>query len=162
MNGSRKGSGVPFDQALEQCYNRPAKVSREVIGVTRKKDVVALWNIIKHEKEQFVNLLKMEDSVAEELSVHHDFNQSTTAKIFEMVQEIKQYLQKVCTPILHQGAMKNVLTGEVVTKVNVDKLLCCMKEGGRAYDDYVENRLRLRKSSCRKQLYFTPLFLTAY
>ena len=69
----------------------------------------------------------MEDSVAEELSVHHDFNQSTTAKIFEMVQEIQQYLQKVCTPILHQGAMKNVLTGEIVTKVNVDKLYCCMK-----------------------------------
>ena len=77
----------------------------------------------KHEKEQFVNLLKMEDSVPEELSFHHDFNQSTTAKIVEMVQEIKQYLQKVYTPILHQGAMKNVLTGEIVTKVNVDKLL---------------------------------------
>ena len=142
MNESRKGSGVPFDQALEQCYNRPAKVSRGVIGVTRMKDAVALWNIIKHEKEQFVNLLKMEDSVAEELSVHHYFNQSTRAKIFEMVQEIKQYLRKVCTPILHQGAMKNVLTGEIVTKVNVDKLLCCMKEGGCAYDDYVENQPR--------------------
>ena len=147
MNGSRKGSGVPFDQALEQCYNRPAKVSGGVIGVTRKKDAVALWNIIKHEKEQFVNLIKMEDSVAGELSVHHDFNQSTAAKTFEMVQEIKRYLQKVCTPLLHQGAMKNVLTGEIVAKVNVDKLLCCMKEGYRAYDDYVEDRLRRQKSS---------------
>ena len=27
MNTTRKGSGMPFDQALEQCYNRPAKVS---------------------------------------------------------------------------------------------------------------------------------------
>ena len=48
MNTTKKGSGVPFDQALEQCYNRPAKVSGGIIGVTRKKDAVALWGIIKH------------------------------------------------------------------------------------------------------------------
>ena len=59
MNGSRKGSAVMFDQAVGKCYNWLAKVSGGVIGVTRKKDAVALWNIIKHEKEQFVNLVKM-------------------------------------------------------------------------------------------------------
>ena len=42
--------------------------------------------------------------------------------------------------------MKNVLICEIATKVNVCKLLRCMKEGGRAYDDYVEDRLRRRKS----------------
>ena len=42
VNGDRKGSGVPFDQALEQCYSRPANVSGAIIGVTRKKDAVAL------------------------------------------------------------------------------------------------------------------------
>ena len=35
MNGNRKGGGVPFDQALEQCYNHPAKVSGGIIEVTR-------------------------------------------------------------------------------------------------------------------------------
>jgi hypothetical protein len=34
VNTNRTGSGVPFDQALEQSYNRPAKVSRGIIGVT--------------------------------------------------------------------------------------------------------------------------------
>ncbi len=34
------------DQALEQRYNRPAKVSGGIIGVTRKKEAVALWGII--------------------------------------------------------------------------------------------------------------------
>ncbi|CAB3981219.1 Hypothetical predicted protein [Paramuricea clavata] len=38
MNGNKKGSGVPFDQALEQCYNWPAKISGGIIGVTRKED----------------------------------------------------------------------------------------------------------------------------
>ena len=42
VNTTKKGSGVPFDQALEQRYNRPAKVSGGIIGVTRKKDAVAL------------------------------------------------------------------------------------------------------------------------
>ena len=47
MNTIKKGSGVPFYQALEQCYKQPAKVSGGIIGVTRKKDAVALdlWGI---------------------------------------------------------------------------------------------------------------------
>ena len=39
VNTDRTGSGVPFDQALEQSYNRPAKVSGGIIGFTRK----TLW-----------------------------------------------------------------------------------------------------------------------
>ena len=74
VNMNRKGSGVPFDQALEQSYNRPAKVSGGIIRVTRKKDAVALWGIIKHKKDEYVHLLKMQDDVDGELSVHHDFN----------------------------------------------------------------------------------------
>ena len=94
MNGNRKGSGVPFDQALEQCYNRPAKVSGGIIGVTRKKDAVALWDIIKHKKDQYVQLLKMEEDVEGELSLHHDFNQSIATKISDMVEEIDKYFEK--------------------------------------------------------------------
>ena len=51
MNGGfvvstiKKGSGVPFDKALEQCYNQLAKVSGEIVGVTRKQEAVALWEI---------------------------------------------------------------------------------------------------------------------
>jgi hypothetical protein len=81
VNTNRTGSGVPFDQALEQSYNRPAKVSGGIIGFTRKKDAVALWGIIKHKKDEYVHLLKMQDDVDGELSVHHDFNQSSAKKI---------------------------------------------------------------------------------
>ena len=100
MNCNRKGSGVPFDQALEQCYNRPAKVSGGIIGVTRKKDAVALWDITKHKKDQYVHLLKMQEDVDGELSLHHDFNQSTAKKISTMVHEMDAYLQKVCGSML--------------------------------------------------------------
>jgi len=50
MNRTERGSGVPFDQGLEQCFNRPAKVNGGIIGVTQKKEAVALWEIIKHKK----------------------------------------------------------------------------------------------------------------
>ena len=141
VNTASKGSGVPFDQALEQCYNRPAKVSGGIIGVTRKKDAVALWGIIKHKKDQYVDLLKMKDDVEGELSLHHDFNQSTATKIVGMVQGIEEYLLKVCSPLQDQVSLKNVLTGEIVTKVNVDQLVSCMTEGSAAYAKFIDDRL---------------------
>ena len=93
-----KGSGVPFDQALEQCYNRPAKVSGGVLGVTGKKNAVALWGIIKHKKDQYVDFLKMKDQDQGELSLHHDFNPSTATT----VQDIG-VPQEVCNPLQDQA-----------------------------------------------------------
>ncbi len=147
VNTTKKGSGVPFDQALEQCYNRPAKVSGGIIGVTRKKEAVALWGIIKHRKDQYVDLLEMKDDIEGELSLHHDFNPSTATKIVRMVQDIEEYLLKVCSPLQDQVALKNVLTGEIVTNVNVDKMLCCIKEGSAACAKFIDDRLRNRSIS---------------
>jgi len=132
VNTTTKGSGVPFDQELEQCYKRPAQVSGGIIGVTRKKKVVTPWGIIKHQKDQYVDLLEMKDDVEGELSLHHDFNRSTATKIVRMVQDIEEYLLKVCCPLQDQVALKNILTGQIVTNVNVNKLLCCMKDGSAA------------------------------
>ena len=103
VNAAKRGSGVPFDQALEQCYNWPAKVSGGIIGVTRKKDAVALWGIIKHKKDQYVDLLKDKNDSREELSLHHDFNPSATTTIVSMVRDIEQYLLKVCNPLQDQA-----------------------------------------------------------
>ncbi|KAF3844532.1 hypothetical protein F7725_007695 [Dissostichus mawsoni] len=147
VNTTKKGSGVPFDQALEQCYNRPAKVSGGIIGVTRNKEAVALWGIIKHKKDQYVELLEMKGDVGGELSLHHAFNPSTATKIVMMVQDIEEYLQKVCSPLQDQVALKNVLTGEIVTNVNVDKLLCCLTEGSAACAKFIDDRLRNRSIS---------------
>ena len=85
MNRTKIGSGIPFDQALEQCYNRPAKVSGGIIGVTRKKEAVALWRIIKYKKDQYVDLFKMGDNAQGELSLHHDFSTSTASATYRMV-----------------------------------------------------------------------------
>ena len=147
MNTTKKGSGVPFDQALEQCYNRPAKVSGGVIGVTRKKDAVALWGVVKHKKDQYVDLLKKKNDVLGELSLHHDFSPSTADTIVKMVQDIEEYLLKVCNPLRDQATLKNILTGETVTNVNIDKFVCCMKEGHEAYANFIKDRLRNKSVS---------------
>ena len=54
---TRKGSSVPMDQALVKSYNKPAKGKSGIIGITRRKEVVAQYDIIKHEKLQLVNYL---------------------------------------------------------------------------------------------------------
>ena len=84
----------------------------------------------------------MKDDVEGELSLHHDFNPSTASKTVRMVQDIEEYLLKVCSPLQDQVALKNILTGEIVTNINVDKLLCCMKEGGSACAKFIDDRLR--------------------
>ena len=42
-----------MDQALEKEYNKPAKGQGGIIGISRRKEAVAQWNIIKHEKSKF-------------------------------------------------------------------------------------------------------------
>ena len=140
MNTTKKGYGVPFDQALEQCHNWPAKVSGGIIGVTRKKDGVALWEIIKHKKDQYVDLLMKNNDIQEELSFRHDFNPNTTTMIVSMVRDIEQYLLKVCNLLLDQTVLNNILMGEVVTNVEVNKLIRCMREGREAYTRFLSDR----------------------
>jgi hypothetical protein len=75
----------------------------------------------------------LKNDVHGELSLHHDFNPSTTTPIVGMVRDIE--------------ALKNVLTGEIVTSVKVDKLICCIKEGRNACAKFINNRLRKRSVS---------------
>ena len=161
VNTTMKGSGVPFDQALKQHYNHPAKMSGGIIGVTRKKDAVALWGIIKHKKDQYVDLMKTKDDVHGELSLHHNFNPTTAATIVKIVQDIKEYFLKVCSPLQDQIALKNTLTGEIVTNIRVDKLLCCLHEGSAAYAKYINDHLRKKVSintlnHQQNQVYVSP------
>ena len=65
----------------------------------------------------------MKDDTGGELSLHHNFNASTATKIVGMVDDIKEYLIKVCSPLQDQATLKNVLTGEIVTKVEVNTFL---------------------------------------
>lgn len=57
-----------------------------------------------------------------------------------MVQDIEEYLLKVCSPLQDQVVvLKNILTGEIVTNVQVDKLLCCVSRRAALL---IDNRLK--------------------
>ena len=66
-------------------------------------------------------LLKMKDDVQGEFSLHHDFNPSTATTIVKMVQDVEEYLLKVCGPLQDKVVLKNILTKEIVINVTVDK-----------------------------------------
>ena len=75
----RHASGIGFDQALEKVYNFTAKAVGGIIGVTRQKEAVALWDIIKHEKDLYVSFMKDTVNVGDKDysefdSLHHEFN----------------------------------------------------------------------------------------
>jgi hypothetical protein len=76
------------------------------------------------------------------MSLHHDFNQSTATEISAMVQGIDTYLRKVCGSILAQD-----VTGEILTEVNMDMLLCCIKEGTDAFAKFIKDRSRSMTTS---------------
>ena len=79
----RSTSGIGFDQALEKAYNYTAKSGGGIIGITRKKKAVALWDVIKHEKDMFVSFIKDMAAIRgdnDELSLHHNFNPNAAIK----------------------------------------------------------------------------------
>ena len=49
---------------------------------------------------------------------------------------------KVWNLLKDQMVLKYILIGEIVSNVNVDKLLCCMKEGSAACAKFIDDRLR--------------------
>ena len=53
---------------------------------------------------------------------------------------------KICDPLKDQMVLKNILIGEV-SGVNVDKFMCCMKEGITVCTKCIDERLREKSSS---------------
>ena len=84
----RRGSSLPMDQALEMTYNKPAKGAGGVIGFTRRKEAVATWNLIKHEKSEILSVLDNVCGLKEhdEYSTHHKYSpQNMTRKIYNQL-----------------------------------------------------------------------------
>ena len=70
---NKRFSSVPLDQALEQHYNKPAKVSGGIIGITRQKVAVAKHDLIRHEKENLTKFLRTFCGLDEDEYNFHDY-----------------------------------------------------------------------------------------
>ena len=86
----RSASALLVDQALEKPYNKSAKGLSSVIGITKRKEAVLKWNILKHMKMKYINFLYDVCSMTDddEYAIHHEFSSSTTALDELEVQQI--------------------------------------------------------------------------
>ena len=55
---TKQRSAIAFDMGLEKGYNKPAQTVHGIIGYTLRSEAVALWNVLKHEKDAYVRNLK--------------------------------------------------------------------------------------------------------
>ncbi|KAG1656507.1 hypothetical protein GQR58_023875 [Nymphon striatum] len=111
----RQGSAVGLDMALEKCYNKPAKVAGGIIGMTRQKEAVALWNLLKHEKDlhvaQLLEWCNLGDKDDSELSLHHEFNPSSTKICHVRAKTLLDYIKSIKNPFDARIRLQNISTG---------------------------------------------------
>ena len=96
---TRKGSSVPMDQALEKSHKH-AKGKSGIIGITRRKEAVAQYDVIKHEKLQLVNYLLefCEIDYDSEYDLYHESSPTITEKEEMMVKHMTNYISERRNP----------------------------------------------------------------
>ena len=108
-------SGIGFDQGLEKCNNF------FLSGITRQEQSVALWDIIKHDKDLFASFLKESVSAGNnsgfgELSLHHDFSAQTALECSKRVALLVEFIKSVKSPFGNDctNNLINIVTKEEV------------------------------------------------
>ena len=133
----RQGSAVRFDMALKKCYNKPAKVAGGIIRMTRQNEAVALWNLLKHEKDihvaQLLEWCNFGDKDDSELSLHHEFNPSSTN-----IGHDPDYIKSINNPFSAEIRLQNISTGADIPQEVVDGLRECLEIGEKSYQEFVE------------------------
>ena len=84
-----------MDQALEKVYNNTANDQGGITGISRRKQAVCKWNIIKHEKAKFRTFLHewffLNDDV---YAAHLESFQSITQQDEKCVRAITYYISQ--------------------------------------------------------------------
>ena len=145
---SRVGRAVGFDIGLERAYNKPAKIAGGIIGMTAKKESVAQWNIVKHEKDLHVaNLLDwcgFHDDKDSELDLHHEFNPNSARRNNDRVNKLLNYVNLIGNPFSFDSKLRNICSGSSVAGNVVEGILKCLDVGEASYQDYRQARLVTR------------------
>ena len=145
----RKCSAIPVDQALEKKYNKNAKGKGGIIGFTREKEVVAKWNIIKHEKMQYFKFLSdlCNLSGENEYSLHHEYSASAIAEDWIHVTDIYQHLKErvnLFSSTKNDGIV-NIATGLIIDSKEKNKLLEFIPNGSNAYNNFLKSRFEIHQ-----------------
>ena len=135
----------PDGSGLEKEYNKPAKGQGGIIGISRRKEAVAQWNIIKHEKSKFTKHLRELCCLNKdnEYTVHHEFSQTLTEADEECVEQIVTCIGERNNPFNTAITTKvtNIVTGKEVNKETSSFLINCIKKGEENYNEFRQARL---------------------
>ena len=112
--------------------------------MTRQKEAVALWNFLKHEKDlhvaQLLEWCNLGDKDDSELSLHHEFNPSSTKIGHARAKTLLDYKKSINNPFGAGIRLQNISTGAEITQEVVDGLLECLEIGEKSYQEFVESR----------------------
>lgn len=143
----RKGSAVPIDQALESQYNKQAKSSSGIIGITRRKEAVCKWGLVKHEKSNYSNLLRNFAGVnhEDEYSLHHEFSDKQSETDQTYIKQLVAYISDRGNPFDPENTIiKNLATGATLEADSTSFLLGCITKGKETYKRFVKERLEFK------------------
>ena len=134
--GPGKFNAVGADMALEQTINRSQKSASGIIGCTRKKKFVAMWELIYHEMLSISNLHR------EMSGVYTSFTEPSTGKSDlktgeKNVQAIINTIKKNENPfkiVSGEAKLHNILTQEVMSDEVRNQLLSVVEIGEKKYD----------------------------
>ena len=131
-----------MDQALEKAYNKPSKGVGGIIGISRQKEAVSKWNLIKHEKYRYASTLVDYSGYNDndEYSIHHELSEKKSEYDNECVEQIKCYISTKGNPFDPSDAdIKNLVTRTQFPAEECTFVLNCLELGESKYAEFVKN-----------------------
>ena len=125
-----KFNAVGADMALKQTINRSQKSASGIIGNTRKKKFVAMWEIIYHEMLAISHIFMELCGVSSNVSEEHVISKAEIATGEKKVQAIIATIERNENPfqfVPGQVKLHNILTQEVMPDDIRSQLLSVME-----------------------------------
>ena len=133
-----------MDMALEKQYNKPAKGPSGIIGISRRKEAVCKWNLIRHDKLLYTsNLESLCNLIADdEYNLHHEFSPSAHKADKIAVDTLFEYFKDNINPFdSSHDKVTNFVTGEVIDPGLTEDLINCITIGEAAYSEFKSSHL---------------------
>ena len=130
-----------MDMTLEKEYSKPAKIAGGLIGITRKKEGVAIWNFTKYEKDRQVAILTNCCDITEEsdseLDFHHEFNPSSARISSQRVADLLQYMESVSNIICNSvHRLQHLCSPENFPEIVVEGISSFLTVGEEGYQKF--------------------------
>ena len=140
-----------MDMTLENQYNKLAKGSSGVTGISRKKEVVCKWNLIRHDKLLYTSNLEILCNliVDDEYNLHHEFSSSANKADKIAFDTLFEYFKDNNNPFgFSNDSVVNSMTGEFIDPELTENLMHSITIGEEVCSEFKSSRLDKKPLSC--------------